>query len=204
MPFGGEAFEEFVGEYFRYMPQYKGYVVNVHVDYKRDKELQRIVKGRNATVKQAYWSDIDVLAIKGDRAIIVSCDENCGKKLNKILEELRFAEEFVKKEYSVKFVKKVYAFCIAWYPREEDKLKQLQSQNIQILTFTDMVRTFLKEFCKREKIGKTGGKFTEPIMWALREVYTIRVLTEEDPFPVEEARKQRNIKKRRKIIVKWS
>ena len=65
-----------------------------------------------------------------------------------------------------------------------------------------MVRTFLKEFCKREKIGKTGGKFTEPIMWALREVYTIRVLTEENPFPVEGVRKQRNIKKRRKIIVK--
>jgi hypothetical protein len=44
------------------MPEYKGYIVNVHADYKRDRELQREI--RKITVKQAYWSDIDVLAIK--------------------------------------------------------------------------------------------------------------------------------------------
>lgn len=177
MPFAGEAFEEFVGEYLRYMPQYDGYMVNIRVDYKRDRKIQQQVRGK---AKQVYWSDIDVLAIKGDKAIIVSCDENCGKKLNQIIEEFSFAEQFVKQKYPyIKSIKKIYAFSVAWNPNSDKaKLQQLQSRyNVEILTFTKMLRNFLRELRKREKYGVTAGKFTEPILWALREIDMIRVLT---------------------------
>jgi hypothetical protein len=202
MPFAGEAFEEFVGEYFKYMPQYKGYVVNVHVEYKRDRQLQQIVRGR---VNQPRWSDIDVLAIKGEEAIIVSCDENCAKKLNEIVEEFSFAEHFIKQEYPyIKSIKKVYAFCMGWNPKTDGaKLQQLQKLNVEILTFTQMVRGFLKELRKRERYGITAGKFTEPILWALREIDMIRVLSGKNFLPsVEGIRKKLHIRKRN-VIIKW-
>lgn len=197
VPFAGEAFEEFVAEFLRYMPEYKGYIVNVHFDYKRDRELQQQVRGK---AKQAYWSDIDVFAIKGNKAIIVSCDENCGKKLNEIIEEFSFAEQFVRREYPfIKSIKKIYAFSLAWNPGSDTtKLQQLRNQhNVEILTFTKMVRNFLRELRKRERYGVTGGKFNEPVMWALREIDMIRVLTGKNLLPsVKGIRKRLKIRKR--------
>lgn len=197
MPFAGEAFEEFVGEYFRYMPQYNGYIVNVHVDYKRNRQLQQIVRGN---VRQAYWSDIDVLAIKGKKAIIVSCDENCAKKLGKIIDELSFAEHFIRQKYPyIKSIKKVYAFSMGWNPNiDSAKLQQLQNQyNVKILTFIQMVRGFLKELRERERYGITAGKFAEPILWALREIDMIRVLSGKNLLPsVEGIRKKLHVRKR--------
>ena len=204
MPFAGEAFEEFVGAYLRYMPQYNGYMVNVRVDYKRDRQMQQQVRGKPA--KQAYWSDIDVLAIKGDEAIIVSCDENCGKKLNQIIEEFSFAEQFVKQKYPyINSIKKIYAFSMAWNPKpDKAKLQQLQNKHgVEILTFAKMLRDFLDELRKRERYGVTGGKFIEPILWTLREIDMISVLSGQSLLPsIEDIRKRLRIRKRN-VIVEW-
>jgi len=208
MPFGGGAFEEFVAEYIRYMPRYEGYMVEAGVDYKREKQLQQQIRG---VAKQAYWSDIDVLAVTRDRAIVVSCDENCAKKLDQIVDELSFAEEFVRRKFPfVEEVKKLYAFCISWSRKEDrKKLQELQElHGVEILTYVRMVREFLVELRKKEKYGVTAGKFTEPIMWALRELDMIRVLTNQDIFQsitpsVNEARERSKITSRRKFIVEW-
>lgn len=192
MPFAGEAFEEFVAGYLRHMPEYKGYIVNVHVDYKRTKELQKEVK-REKT-RQAYWSDIDVLAIKGNEAIIVSCDENCQKKVKRVLQEFEFAERHVKQEYPfITEIKKFYAFSMAGQ-RAMEKLNILERQhNIRILAFADMVRNFIGMLREQANYPIICGKFTDPIMWVLREMDEIWVLTGSPVFPpINTSSKRRN------------
>jgi len=68
--------------------------------------------------------------------------------LNKIVEELSFAEQFVKKKYLfVKGIKKFYALCMAFSPKaDKEKLQTLQNQhNVEILTYVKMVHEFLGE-----------------------------------------------------------
>jgi predicted metal-dependent HD superfamily phosphohydrolase len=56
MPFAGEAFEEFVAAYLRYVEHY---LTRAHVECKIER------KG----TKQARWSDIDVVGIRGTKLL---------------------------------------------------------------------------------------------------------------------------------------
>jgi hypothetical protein len=202
MPFGGEAFEEFTAAFFRYDPNYSGYLIQAHVDYLQDRELQHKLGSRS--VKRAYWSDIDVLGIKGEKAIVVSCDENCGKEFEDIIDELKFAEEYVKQQYGVTIVEKFYAFSVGWSPNKtKEKLKQLESNGVKIITFVDMLKKFvdiIRE--KTDNYKESAGKFSEPIIWALREIDMIQLKIGEPVFPL----KPQQLKKKRKsnAIISWA
>jgi hypothetical protein len=193
MPFAGEAFEEFVAAYLRYVEHY---LTRAHVECKIER------KG----TKQARWSDIDVVGIRGNEAIVVSCDEYCRKEKRKIMEELKRAEEYVREEYDVVKVDKAYAFCVAENPnKDREKIRSLKDEGIIILTFTGMVKEFWSYLREHVKYGKTAGKFTEPILWALREMDEIRSFfpPNEDPFSPPSVEDKSKPSKMRKIIIKW-
>jgi hypothetical protein len=66
-----------------------------------------------------------------------------------------------------------------------------------------MVRGFLKELRERERRGITTGRFAEPILWALRGIDMIRVLSGKNLLPsVEGIRKKVHVRKRN-IIIEW-
>jgi len=202
MPFGGEAFEEFVAEYFRYM--HRSWIVNQHLDYLQTREMRQECLGETG---QAHWGDIDVLAIERDKAIVVSCDENCSKTTHKVIGELCMAESHIKERYPfVSSIEKFYAFCTGWAPeKNKEKLTELLGQGIKILTFADMLQELLR-FLREDSdyYRKTVYKVTEPVMWTLREIEMIKVLTGRDvlPEPPEaHIREAHGVKKREKIII---
>lgn len=201
MPFGGEAFEEFVAVYFRHVSR-PGYLIQAHVNYLRDREMQR--KLGKKSIKQAYWSDIDVLGLKGKEAFVASCDENCGKKYEKIIDELNFATEYVKQRHEVETVEKFYAFSVGWSPKvNKDKLEKLKNDGIQVLTFVGMLGDFIGKLRNEtENYRKSAGKFTEPIMWALREIDMIQLKIGEPIFP-ESPTLEGKPKIKSNIIIRW-
>ena len=193
-------FEEFVAEYFRYY----GWIVNQHSNYLQTRKMRQQCLGKSG---QAHWGDIDVLAVKLDKATIVSCDENCSKTYDKIIAELCMAESYIKERYQfIKSVEKFYAFSTGWSPgKNSANLAKLNGQGIKILTFMDMLQKLQKSFREdSDYYRKTVYKFTEPVMWTLREIDMIKVVTGRDVLPAppeENTRIIHRIKKREKIII---
>ncbi|OYT57494.1 MAG: hypothetical protein B6U76_00890 [Desulfurococcales archaeon ex4484_217_2] len=197
MPLGGQAFEEFTAAYLR---EVQGYVVMSHVDYFRSKDMiehieKKFKQGKQGREpRQGYWSDIDVLGLKKGEAIVVSCDENCSKKVDSILKELRYAEEYVRKTYGISNIRKMYVFAVCWSPRKcPEKFKKLEENKIEVKSFVDMVREFINKLRKDYKVLGVRGKFTDPILWALRELDLIRTCLGKEilpPIPREEKYRQ--------------
>lgn len=167
MPFGGQAFEEFVGEYFRFV---KNCIVEVHVDYCRKKQWTKM--------KQDHWSDIDVLAIDHRGVVtIVSCAEH-GKEPKEIVNELSYAEKYVSQELKFSKIAKCVTFVVYYGDRAElnGDIKFLRQKGIDFVWFSSMVKQIIEKI-RRENKNYTGssfafklGKFTEPAIWVLREL----------------------------------
>jgi hypothetical protein len=100
------------------------------------------------------------------------------------LQEFEFAERHVKKEYPfITEIEKLYAFSMGGL-KAKRKLTSLEREHgIKIITFADMIRNFLKMLHNKIDYPIICGKFTEPIMWVLREIDEIRVLTGYPIFP---------------------
>jgi len=191
------ALEEFTGAYLRYVHRY---VTMVHVDYLRTRELTWRVERRQG--KRNVWSDIDVIGIRGNEAIVVSCDENCAKKVDDIVKELKYAEEYVRRRYNVNNIKKLYVFAICYTPGKcEEKFRRLEKEGIEILSFTDMIKDFIYRLrdVKRDYTLR-AGKFTDPILWVLREIEIIRSLSREEVFPPIEKMYRR---RRRRVLISY-
>src|SRR3989338_8539409 len=139
--------EEIAKAYFEYIG---GYIVSKDMPY-QDKNSLKKVKG---------LKDIDILAIKGDSAIIGNCIAFAGTQkselvVEKIYDDFKTADEFLKEKFP--HIKKIaWWFIIDLCPPKT--LNGLGKKGIRITKVRDLIDELIKNINKDLALNRRMGK----------------------------------------------
>ena len=148
----GTFFEEFVRVYLHVVEECQ--VVEVDYPFKITPQDYQEVLGKR---RQSYWSDVDVLGIKGNDVHLISCTESIvtEKQVDRIHRQLKFAERAMRRKFPEKNIITRIA-CIS----KHEKL-----ENVEVTYFKDMLDALKKSLRNR---NPRDQHVNYPFEWLIR------------------------------------
>ena len=162
----GTFFEELVKEYLDIKEECE--FVEVDYPFKITRQDYEDIEGKE---RQAHWSDIDVLGVKGNNVYLVSCREYIGtiEDVKRIIKQLDFAEKATKRKFPDKNTVKKIA-CIM-------KHKNCVFENVEVTYLKDMINELIGKIRGR---GRRDQHVKYPFEWLIRGLDVIGFFIERD------------------------